>query len=88
MVSFSRKDVIFLLNKWDTISHEDDGRLENYFEETKEKLRKVWNDVDESRIFKMSAIKVLKIYIIISKRNICSSYIFRSKSIWTSRSLY
>lgn len=88
MVSFSRKDVIFLLNKWDTISHEDDGRLENYFEEAKEKLRKVWNDVDESRIFKISAIKVLKIYIIISKINICSSYIFRSKSIWTSQSQY
>lgn len=60
MVSFSPKDVIFLLNKWDTISHEDEGQLETYFKETKEKLRKVWNDVDESRIFRISAKKVLK----------------------------
>lgn len=88
MVSFNPEDVIFLLNKWDTLSHEDEDLLETYFEETKEKLRKVWNDVDESRIFKISASKVSKIYIIISKRNICSFYIFRSKSIWTSRSLY
>lgn len=88
MVSFNPEDVIFLLNKWDTLSHEDEELLENYFEETKEKLRKVWNDVDESRIFKISASKVSNIYIIIWKRNICSFYIFRSKSIWTSRSLY
>lgn len=75
MVSFSPEDVIFLLNKWDTISHEDDGQLEKYFKETKQNLRNMWNDVDESRIFKISACKVLTIYIIISKRNICSSYI-------------
>lgn len=77
MVSFNPEDVIFLLNKWDTLSHEDEDLLENYFEETKEKLRKVWNDVDESRIFKISASKVSKIYIIFSKRNICSANIFR-----------
>lgn len=88
MVSFSPKDVIFLLNKWDTVSHEGDDQLDTYFDETKENLRNMWNDVDESRIFKISATKVLKIYIIISKINICSSYISRSKSIWTSQSQY
>lgn len=71
MVSFSPEDVIFLLNKWDTIFHEEDDQLKNYFEETKKCLRKVWDDVDESRIFKISAKQVSTVYIIISKRNIC-----------------
>lgn len=35
MVSFSPEDVIFLLNKWDTISHEDDDQLEKFIEDTK-----------------------------------------------------
>lgn len=85
MVSFSPEDVIFLLNKWDTITHVDEDNLEIFFEKTKENLRKVWNDVDESRIFRISATKVSKIYII-EKKSICGSYIFWSKSIWTSRS--
>lgn len=85
MVSFSPEDVIFLLNKWDTITHVDEDDLENYFENTKENLRNVWDDVDESRIFRISATKVLKIYII-EKKSICGSNIFWSKSIWTSRS--
>lgn len=85
MVSFSPEDVIFLLNKWDCISHEDEDTLKNYFKETKAYLRIVWNDVDESRIFRISARKVSKIYII-EKKSICGSYIFWPKSIWTSRS--
>lgn len=67
MVSFSPEDVIFLLNKWDTITHVDEDDLENYFENTKENLRNVWNDVDESRIFRISTKKVSKIYIIEKK---------------------
>lgn len=70
MVSFSPEDVIFLLNKWDCISHEDEDDLENYFENTKENLRNVWNDVDESRIFRISARKVSKIYIIEKKKHL------------------
>lgn len=67
MVSFSPEDVIFLLNKWDCIPHEDENILKNYFKKTKAYLRNVWNDVDESRIFRISAIKVSKIYIIEKK---------------------
>lgn len=77
MVSFNFEDVIFLLNKWDILFYEDEDLLENYFEEIKEKLCKVWNDVDELCIFKIFVSKVLKIYIIFLKRNICSVNIFR-----------
>lgn len=67
MVSFSPEDVIFLLNKWDCIPLKDENILKNYFKGTKAYLRNVWNDVDESRIFRISAIKVSKIYIIEKK---------------------
>lgn len=60
MVSFSPKDVIFLLNKWDTISHEDVHTLEEFFEKSKTSLRKNWDKVDDSCIFKISATKVAK----------------------------
>ena len=63
MVSFSPKDVIFLLNKWDTISNEDDDQLESFMEETKECLHKWWKDVDDSCIFRTSATKVTVHYI-------------------------
>lgn len=69
MVSFSPEDVIFLLNKWDTISHEDADEVEKYFEKTKAHLRKVWDKVDESYIFKISAKKVSLYYIKILKRD-------------------
>lgn len=47
MVSFNPKDVFFLLNKWDTISHVSKENREKYFEE-----------VDDSCIFHTSAVKV------------------------------
>lgn len=74
MVSFSPEDVIFLLNKWDCISHEDEDNLNNYFKETKAYLRIVWNDVDESRIFRISATKVSKIYIIEKKASVVLTF--------------
>lgn len=58
MVSFSRKDVIVLLNKWDTIAHEDDEHQEAFFEKTKQDLRKYWKEVEDSCIFMISAAKV------------------------------
>lgn len=69
MVCFSPEDVIFLLNKWETISHESDDKIKSFFEETKTCLRKVWEKIDESNIFKISAIKVLVYYIIHFKKN-------------------
>lgn len=64
MVSFSPEDVIFVLNKWDTISHEHDDKMDKFYEETKAYLREVWDKVDETRIFKISAKKVSLCYII------------------------
>lgn len=70
MVCFSPEDVIFLLNKWDTISHEGDDQIENFFKKTKTYLRKVWEKVDESNIFRISATKVKVYYIInLKKKN-------------------
>lgn len=58
MVSFRPKDVIFLLNKWDSIAHEDDERQEAFLEKTKQDLRKSWREVEDSCIFMISAPKV------------------------------
>lgn len=58
MVSFSPKDVIFLLNKWDSIAHEDDKVQEKFWEKTKLNLRKSWEEVDDSCIFMISAQEV------------------------------
>lgn len=58
MVSLSPENVLFLLNKWDTISHEEDEQLEKFIEETKECLHQWWGEVDDSCIFKLSASKV------------------------------
>lgn len=68
MVSFSPEDVIFLLNKWDTISHEDVEQQETYIEKTKKCLHQIWKKVDDSCIFKFSAKKVLKDNFISFKR--------------------
>lgn len=64
MVSFSPEDVIFLLNKWDTISHEDDDQLEKFIEDTKKCLHQWWREVDDSCIFRLSASKVFSILFI------------------------
>lgn len=60
MVSFSPRDVIFLLNKWDVIAHEEEEKCERFFENTKYILRRSWKEVDDSCIFKISATKVSK----------------------------
>lgn len=71
MVSFSPEDVIFLLNKWDTISHEDDDQLERFMEETKECLHKWWKDVDDSCILRTSATKLIVHYIMGENKHVC-----------------
>lgn len=58
MVCFNPEEVIFLLNKWDAISHEDDDQLEEFFKNAKTYLRKLWEEVEDSCIFKISAVKV------------------------------
>lgn len=60
MVSFCPEDVIFLLNKWDTLSDEDEKKIEEYLKKSKETLHKYWGELDESCVFKISATKVIK----------------------------
>lgn len=69
MKSFSTEDCIFLLNKWDVISYEDAAIQEQFYEESKAYLHKVFEDVNDSYILKISATKVSTYYILCLKRN-------------------
>lgn len=60
MVSFCPEDVIFLLNKWDTLSDEDEKDIEEYLKKSKQILHRYWEELDESCVFKVSATKALK----------------------------
>lgn len=66
MVSFNPRDVIFLLNKWDTIAHVEEKNREEYFEKTKNDIRRSWKEVDDSYIFQISAVKVSEIKLHVS----------------------
>lgn len=59
MVSFDHDDVIFLMNKWDTLL--DDDEKDTFFESAKENLSSIWEAVKPQRILKLSMNKVLKI---------------------------
>lgn len=59
-VSFDHDDVIFLLNKWDTLLDDDDKYA--LFESIKEKISSIWKAVRPQRILKFSINKVLTIY--------------------------
>lgn len=69
MVSFDPSDVIFLLNKWDSLNfkedpdeesdEESDGKCEAaFFKNMVEKITEVWEDAREDHILKSSATKV------------------------------
>lgn len=60
MVSFCPEDVIFLLNKWDTLSDEDEKDIEEYLKKSKQILHRYWEELDESCVFKVSATKVME----------------------------
>lgn len=60
MVSFNPKDVIFLLNKWETIAHVKENNRDEYFEKNKTCIRTSWKETDDSYIFQISAVKVSK----------------------------
>lgn len=82
MVSFTPEDVIFLLNKWDTISHLDVEQQNTFFEETTESLHKLWKEVDDSCIFRNSAIKVKCIlYNVVCQSNELKLYLFEFKTL-------
>lgn len=62
MVSFSFKDVIFLFNKWDILSDEDENMIEEYFEKLRKILYKYWEELDDLCIFKIFVIKVIYLF--------------------------
>ena len=63
MLSFNPKDVIFVLNKWDTIP--DVRQRDAFFEEIKNVILAEWEEVDENHIIKLSAAKVFYVFPII-----------------------
>lgn len=62
MVCFDRGDVIFLLNKWDTLL--DDDEKDMFFKTTKENLSNIWKDVKSDRILKLSMNKVFTLSLV------------------------
>lgn len=56
MVSFNHDDVIFLLNKWDSIL--DDDEKETFFERSKKVIGSTWEKVQDDRILRLSMNKV------------------------------
>lgn len=58
MQSYNPEDVLFLLNKWDTLYQRDVDLKGMLFDEAKLILRKTWRKVDDSRIFKIAVGRV------------------------------
>lgn len=58
MVSFDHDDVIFLLNKWDTLL--DDDEKDTFFESSKKHISNIWKEVKPDRILKLSMNKAFK----------------------------
>lgn len=56
MVSFNHDDVIFLLNKWDSLL--DDDEKETFFERSKKVIGSIWEKVQDDRILRLSMNKV------------------------------
>lgn len=56
MVSFDHEDVIFLLNKWDTLLEDDEPNI--HFEKTLERIKSIWKEAKPTRILKLSMNKV------------------------------
>lgn len=58
MVSFSPKDVIFVMNKWDSLCMETDFKKKEYIKQAKESLQTIWKKVDDPCILKLSVISM------------------------------
>lgn len=61
MPCFDPRDVLFVTNKWDTITScdsdsddEEDRQVEKTWKDLKSKIKKNWSEVKEENIFKMS----------------------------------
>nr|XP_034333155.1 uncharacterized protein in xynA 3'region-like [Crassostrea gigas] len=56
MVSFSPNDVIFVMNRWDSLCMETELKKKEYTENTKKSLQTVWRDVDDDCILQLSMV--------------------------------
>lgn len=56
MFCFDPKDVIFVLNKWDSLS-EESYKKQKFYESSKTKIHNIWTDVNDARIVSLSATK-------------------------------
>ncbi|XP_061165679.1 uncharacterized protein LOC133174594 [Saccostrea echinata] len=60
MYSFDPQDAIFLLNKWDTVIPPKRKRKKDLYEDLKEKVHEMWEDVKDTNILKFASAKVHK----------------------------
>lgn len=74
MVSFDHDDVIFLLNKWDSIIEEE--KKDEFFKSAKKNISRIWEAVKPQRILKLSMHKVLTIDL-----SLCI-YLFWYECVW------
>lgn len=58
MVSFSPNDVIFVMNKWDSLFMETELKKKKYTESAKKSLQTVWRDVADDCILQLSVISM------------------------------
>lgn len=58
MVSFSPNDVIFVMNKWDSLFMETELKKKEYTENAKKSLQTVWRDVADDCILQLSVISM------------------------------
>lgn len=58
MFCFDPKDVMFVLNKWDSLS-EESNKKKKFYELSKTKIHNIWTDVNDARIISLSATQVL-----------------------------
>lgn len=56
MISFNQKDVIFLLNKWDTLLDGDEKLT--FYEKIQKEIQSIWKEVGPGRILRLSMNKV------------------------------
>lgn len=61
MVSFDPSDVIFLLNKWDSLIFSDDEPEDEVFNNILRKLKQLWVNVTVRNILKFAAGRVCSI---------------------------
>lgn len=59
MPCFCPKDVIFVLNKWDVISKEQDKK--EFLKITQKKLHELWEEIEDNNIKTLAAVMIFYI---------------------------